>query len=65
MVDLTDAEWAAVAPHIPAPPFKKKHTGRPRKLHRDVLNGILYISFAHRADLADSPRGFGVDSRSE
>jgi len=43
MVDLTDAEWRAVAPHIPVAPFKQKHTGRPRKPDREVLNGILWV----------------------
>lgn len=28
--DLTDAEWAVIAPHLPAP----KRTGRPRELNR-------------------------------
>ena len=38
--DLTDAEWALVAPMIrPA-----KHGGRPRKVDmREVLNAVLYI----------------------
>ena len=43
MVDLTDAEWAAVAPHIPPAPFKKKRTGRPRRPDREVLNGVLWV----------------------
>ena len=29
--------------HIPTPPFKKTHTGRPRRSDREVLNGILWI----------------------
>lgn len=38
--DLTDAEWALVAPLIPP----AKHGGRPRKVDvREVLNGIFYV----------------------
>jgi len=38
--DLTDAEWAAVAPLIPPP----KRGGRPRTVDlREVLNGLLYM----------------------
>jgi transposase len=38
--DLTDAEWNALAPHLPAP----KEGGRPRRHSvRDILNAILYI----------------------
>ena len=38
--DLTDAEWALVAPLIPP----AKHRGRPRAVDvREVLNAILYL----------------------
>ena len=38
--DLTDAEWALVAPHIPP----AKHGGRKRKVDvRAVLQGVLYV----------------------
>jgi transposase len=38
--DLTDAEWALVAPFIPP----AKHGGRQRTVDvREVLNGILYV----------------------
>jgi transposase len=38
--DLTDAEWALVAPLIPP----AKRGGRPRKVDvREVLNGIFYV----------------------
>ncbi len=38
--DLSDAEWACLEPHLPAP----KATGRPR-IHslRDILNAIFYV----------------------
>ena len=38
--DLTDAEFALIAPHLPAP----SRLGRPRKVDlREVLNAILYL----------------------
>jgi transposase len=38
--DLTDAEWALLAPHLPAP----DRLGRPRQVDlREVLNAILYL----------------------
>ena len=38
--DLTDAEWARVAPMIPA----ARRGGRPRDVDvREVLNGLLYV----------------------
>lgn len=38
--DLTDAEWALIAPMIPA----AKHGGRKRSVDvREVLNGIFYV----------------------
>ncbi|MSP82098.1 MAG: transposase, partial [Alphaproteobacteria bacterium] len=38
--DLTDAEWALVAPLIPP----AKRGGRPRKVDvREMLNGIFYV----------------------
>ena len=39
--DLTDAEWALIAPHMPA----VKRLGRPRETElRRVLDAILYIA---------------------
>jgi transposase len=38
--DLTDAEYALFAPHLPAP----SHLGRPREVNlREVVNAILYL----------------------
>jgi|SRR5882724_3951626 len=38
--DLTDAEWRALEPHVPAP----KGVGRPRRHSiREVLNAIFYL----------------------
>jgi transposase len=39
--DLTDAEWAIVAPLLPGAEGKKN--GRPRLDDRKVLNGIFFI----------------------
>jgi transposase/quinol monooxygenase YgiN len=36
---LTDAQWAVIAPLLPAP----AHTGRPRASDRRTLEGILYV----------------------
>src|ERR1700751_158175 len=39
--DVTDAEWALIAPHMPA----VKRLGRPREIElRNVLDAILYIA---------------------
>ncbi len=38
--DLTDAEWALIAPSIPP----ARHGGRRREVDvREVMNGILYV----------------------
>jgi putative transposase len=38
--DLTDAEWALLAPHIPAP----KGGGRPAEHHRrEIIDAIRYV----------------------
>ncbi len=38
--DLTDAEWALIAPLIPP----AKHGGHPREVdEREIINGILYL----------------------
>jgi transposase len=36
--DLTDEEWAVIAPHLP-----KKGRGPQRVYYRRVLNGVFYI----------------------
>jgi putative transposase len=39
--DLTDAQWALIAPLIPPP----KHGGRPREVNmREVVNAIFYLT---------------------
>lgn len=39
--DLTDAEWALIAPLVPL----RRTTGRPRTTHlRDVFDAILYVA---------------------
>jgi len=42
--DLTDEQWAIVAPLLP-PPQSTSRGGRPREVHmREVLNTIFYLN---------------------
>ena len=41
-VRLTDAQWAAIEPHLPRHP-RSRLGGRPRVPHRDVVDGILWV----------------------
>ena len=52
--DLTDAEWAIVAPMIPP----ARHGGRKRSVNvREVLNGIFYVLWGNRsADVSEPIR---------
>jgi transposase len=43
MVDLTDAQWAVIAPMLPEPRVREDGRGRPWRDPRDVLNGILWV----------------------
>lgn len=51
-MDLTDEQWAVVAPQLPQRTSKR---GRPRRDDREVLNGILWIlrTGAQWADLPE------------
>lgn len=40
--ELTDAQWAVIAPLFPKPP-RATPRGRPRRPDREVLNGVLWI----------------------
>lgn len=42
-MDLTDAQWAIIAPLLPKPRIREDRRGRPWRDPRDVLNGILWI----------------------
>jgi transposase len=42
-MDLTEEQWAVVAPLLPAPRVRRDGRGRPWRDPRDVLNGILWI----------------------
>jgi transposase len=42
-MDLTDAQWAVLAPLLPEPRLRRDRRGRPWRDPRDVLNGILWI----------------------
>src|SRR5881392_1266638 len=54
-MDLTDDQWAILAPLLPAPRLRRDRRGRPWRDPRDVLNGILWIlrTGAPWADLPD------------
>ena len=52
---LTDVQWAALAPLLPA---QKPRTGRPAKDHRVVVEGILWI-LRTGAPWRDLPPHFG------
>ena len=42
-MDLTENQWRAVAPLLPAPRVRRDGRGRPWRDPRDVLNGILWV----------------------
>ena len=56
-VDLTDSQWALIAPLLPEP----KRIGRPRADDRRTLNGILWV-LRSGARWQDMPREYGSDS---
>jgi transposase len=39
-MDLTDEQWAVVAPHLPQ---RTRRRGRPRRDDRAILTGILWL----------------------
>jgi transposase len=41
--ELTDEQWAIIAPLIPEPPRREDGRGRPWKDSREVMNGILWV----------------------
>ncbi len=53
--DLTDAQWARLAPLLPP---QKPKTGRINKPHRKVMNGILWI-LRTGAPWEELPRRYG------
>jgi transposase len=42
-MDLTDEQWAVVAPLLPRPRRRADGRGRPWRDPRDVLDGILWV----------------------
>ena len=54
-VGLTDAQWAIIAPLLPAPAT----TGRPRADDRRTLEGILYL-LRSGGRWCDLPREYGA-----
>ena len=55
--DLTDAQWAVLAPLLPPP----NRRGRPRADDRRTINGILWV-LRTGARWADLPRRYGAAS---
>jgi transposase len=53
--DLSDAQWASVAPYLPP---QRASTGRPAHDHRRILNGIVWI-LATGAPWRDLPARYG------
>src|SRR5262245_26672165 len=41
--ELTDEQWAIIAPPIPEPPRREDGRGRPWKDSREVMNGALWV----------------------
>jgi len=41
--ELTDEQWAILAPLIPEPPRREDGRGRPWRDTREVINGVLWI----------------------
>ena len=52
-MDLTDEQWALLAPLIPMPPRRPDRRGRPCRDVREVLDGVLWVlrTGAPRRDL--------------
>lgn len=55
--ELTDAQWEAMAPHLPNP----ARTGRPRADDRRTVNGILYVCITG-CRWAELPKRYGSKS---
>jgi transposase len=53
--DLSDRQWAGVAPHLPS---EKPSTGRPNEDHRRILGGILWV-LGTGAPWRDLPARYG------
>src|SRR5919199_901498 len=55
--ELTDAQWAMLAPYFSSPPPRSDGRGRPWKDARQVLQGVLFVLRTGCA-WADLPRGY-------
>ncbi len=42
-MDLSEKQWAVLAPLLPKPRIRKDRRGRPWRDPRDVVNGILWV----------------------
>lgn len=55
--DLTNAQWAVIAPLLPPPKERRRHRADDRR----ALNGILWV-LRSGARWQDLPRGYGSDT---
>src|ERR1041384_1021226 len=55
--ELTDEQWAIVAPLIPVLPADATKRGRPRRDPREVLSGVLWV-LRHNAPWHETPDQF-------
>ena len=55
-VRVTDAQWAAIEPHLPLQ-ARLPQGGRPRVSHRDAIEGILWV-LKTGARWRDLPAGY-------
>ena len=60
-MDLTDQQWARLAPLIPEPPRRPDGRGRPWADNRRLLDGMLWI-LRTGAQWEDLPRRYGTKS---
>jgi transposase len=60
-MDLTDQQWAMLAPLIPEPPRRPDGRGRPWADNRKLLDGMLWI-LRTGAQWEDLPRRYGTKS---
>jgi transposase len=60
-MDLTETQWALIAPHLPDLPRRADGRGRPWADPRQLLNGMLWV-LRTGAPWEDLPRRYGTKS---
>jgi hypothetical protein len=56
-MDLTEAQWAVIAPMLPEPKVREDGRGRPWRDPRDILNGVLYDEPQREGEEGNKVRG--------